>query len=160
MLGLWEEAPLLMLTPSRPCLAAHLRIGIYNGEMVFNRLLGNGWSDLDDFFGRPPLVFLFLFLFLFSSPLCWNSWAWRGWVFTWLVLTGWGIPGCQPPQTDSTFLPPISSSPSHLSPFSSSSPSWLHQLSLGERLIDPLLACWNMGLRNEKIWQPRRFTVM
>ena len=59
----------------------------------------------------------FLLLFVFSSPLCWNSWAWRGWVFTWLVLTGWGIPGCQPPQTDSTFLPPISSSPSHLSPF-------------------------------------------
>ena len=31
----------------------NLRIGIDNGEMVFNRLLVNGWSDLDDFFGRP-----------------------------------------------------------------------------------------------------------
>ena len=31
------------------CLAVNLRIGIYNGEMVFNRLFGNGWSDLDDF---------------------------------------------------------------------------------------------------------------
>ena len=25
--------------------------------MVFNRLLGNGWSDLNDFFGRPPCNF-------------------------------------------------------------------------------------------------------
>ena len=25
--------------------------------MVFNRKLGNGWSDLDDFFGRPPWNF-------------------------------------------------------------------------------------------------------
>ena len=36
------------------CLAANLRIGIYNGEMVFDKLLGNGWSELDEFFGRPP----------------------------------------------------------------------------------------------------------
>ena len=36
MLGLWEEAPLLMLTPSQPCLAANLRIGIYNGEMFLS----------------------------------------------------------------------------------------------------------------------------
>ena len=36
------------------CSAANLRIGIYNGEMVFNRFLGNSWSDLDDFFGRLP----------------------------------------------------------------------------------------------------------
>ena len=35
-------------------LTANLRIGIYNGEIVFNILLGNGWSDLDDLFGRPP----------------------------------------------------------------------------------------------------------
>ena len=27
--------------------------GIYNREMVFNRLLGNGWSDLDDFLAAP-----------------------------------------------------------------------------------------------------------
>ena len=39
------------------CLAANLRIGIYNGGMVFNILLGNGWSDLDDFFGRPQWNF-------------------------------------------------------------------------------------------------------
>ena len=39
------------------CLAANLRIGIYNGEMVFNILFGNCWSDLDDFFGRPPWNF-------------------------------------------------------------------------------------------------------
>ena len=26
----------------------HLQLG-----MILNRLLGNGWSDLDDFFGRP-----------------------------------------------------------------------------------------------------------
>ena len=39
------------------CLAANLWIGIYNGEMVFNRLLGIGWSDLDDFFGRAPWNF-------------------------------------------------------------------------------------------------------
>ena len=32
------------------CFAANLRIGIYNEEIFFNRLLGNGWSDLDDFF--------------------------------------------------------------------------------------------------------------
>ena len=41
------------------CLAANLRIGIYNWEMVFNRLLGNGWLDLDDFLGRPPMEFRF-----------------------------------------------------------------------------------------------------
>ena len=40
------------------CLAANLRIGFYNGEMVFNRLLGIGWSDLDDFFGRPMKFWL------------------------------------------------------------------------------------------------------
>ena len=35
--------------PTHWCLAVYLRIGIYNGEMGFNRLLGlNGWSDLDD----------------------------------------------------------------------------------------------------------------
>ena len=38
-------------------LAANLRICIYNGEIVFNILLGNGWSDLDDLFGRPPSNF-------------------------------------------------------------------------------------------------------
>ena len=32
------------------CCAANLRIVIFNGELVFDRLLGNGWSDLDDFF--------------------------------------------------------------------------------------------------------------
>ena len=32
------------------CLAVNLRIGIYNGEMAFNRLFDDGWSDLDDFF--------------------------------------------------------------------------------------------------------------
>ena len=31
------------------CLTVNLMIGTYNGEMVFNRLLGNGWSILDDF---------------------------------------------------------------------------------------------------------------
>ena len=35
------------------CLTANLIIGTYNGEMVFNRFLGNRWSDFDDFFGRP-----------------------------------------------------------------------------------------------------------
>ena len=39
------------------CLAANLKIGIYNVEMVCNRLLGNGWSDFDDFFVRPPWNF-------------------------------------------------------------------------------------------------------
>ena len=34
------------------CLATNFRIGFYNGEMIFNRALGNGWLDLDDFFGR------------------------------------------------------------------------------------------------------------
>ena len=34
------------------CLAANLRIGIYNGEMVFSRKLCNDWLDLDDFFVR------------------------------------------------------------------------------------------------------------
>ena len=38
-------------------LAANLRIGIYNGEMVLNRLLRNCWSDLDDFFCRPAWNF-------------------------------------------------------------------------------------------------------
>ena len=36
-----------------PSLTANLRIGIYNGEMVFNGLIGNGWWELDDLFGRP-----------------------------------------------------------------------------------------------------------
>ena len=39
------------------CLAANLRICIYNGEMAFNRLLSNGWSGLGDFLGRPPWNF-------------------------------------------------------------------------------------------------------
>ena len=39
------------------CWAWNLWIGIYNGKMVFNRKLGNGWSDLDDLFGRPPWNF-------------------------------------------------------------------------------------------------------
>ena len=25
---------------------------------------------------------------------------------------------------------------------------------------DQLIHCWNMGLRNEKMWQPKRFTLM
>ena len=45
------------------CLAANLRIDIYNGEMVFNRLLGNGWSDLDDLSGRPHEI---------SIPIKWS----------------------------------------------------------------------------------------
>ena len=36
----------------------NLRIGIYNREMVFNRLLGNGWSNLDDFFGRSHEILI------------------------------------------------------------------------------------------------------
>ena len=44
-------------TRGRWCLEANLRIGMFNGELVFNRLPGNGWSDLDDFFGRPPWNF-------------------------------------------------------------------------------------------------------
>ena len=36
------------------CLAANLRICIYNWEIVFNILLGKGWSDLDDFFSADP----------------------------------------------------------------------------------------------------------
>ena len=38
--------------PLHRCLAANLRIGIFNcnGEFVFNRLLGYVWLDLDDFF--------------------------------------------------------------------------------------------------------------
>ena len=44
----------LQLDSSHWCLVSNLKIGIYNGEMFFNRLLGNGWSDLDDFFCRPP----------------------------------------------------------------------------------------------------------
>ena len=43
----------IALEPKHPCLAANLRIGIYNGEMVFNRLLGNGWSDLAVFSANP-----------------------------------------------------------------------------------------------------------
>ena len=38
------------------CLATNLKIVIFNGEMVFNRLLGNGLSKLNDFFGRPPWI--------------------------------------------------------------------------------------------------------
>ena len=42
------------------CLATNFRIGFYNGEMIFNRAHGNGWSDLDYFFGRPmPRAFSF-----------------------------------------------------------------------------------------------------
>ena len=37
-----------------------LRIVIYNWEMVFNRLLGNGWSDLDDFFGGPHEILILM----------------------------------------------------------------------------------------------------
>ena len=37
--------------------------------MIFNSLLGNGWSDLDDFFGRPhvkfrKMVHIFLAIFV------------------------------------------------------------------------------------------------
>ena len=34
-------------------LITNLRIGIFNEEMLFNRLLGNGWPDLDDFSADP-----------------------------------------------------------------------------------------------------------
>ena len=43
-------------------------IGIYNGEMVFNRFLGNSWSDLDDFFGTPPWIFNFDKMVKKSAP--------------------------------------------------------------------------------------------
>ena len=45
--------------PDHWCLAANLRIGIYNGEMFFNRLLDNSWSDLDDVFRQIPMKFQF-----------------------------------------------------------------------------------------------------
>ena len=45
--------------PDHWCLAANLRIGIYNGEMFFNRLLDNSWSDLDDVFRHIPMKFQF-----------------------------------------------------------------------------------------------------
>ena len=48
-----------LLAGPHPCLAANLRIGIYNGETVFNISISNSWSDLDDFFSRPPLNFNF-----------------------------------------------------------------------------------------------------
>ena len=35
------------------CLSKSFRIPIFNGEMVFNRLFGKGWSDLDDFSADP-----------------------------------------------------------------------------------------------------------
>ena len=41
------------MAPQYRCLAANLRIRIFNGEMVFNRLLGHVWSDLDDFLCTP-----------------------------------------------------------------------------------------------------------
>ena len=40
------------------CLARNLRIAIFNGKSVLNRLLSNGWSDLVDFIGRSPCYFL------------------------------------------------------------------------------------------------------
>ena len=45
--------------PPHCCKAWNLWIGIYNGEVVFNRELSNCWSDLDDFFGRPIMKFWF-----------------------------------------------------------------------------------------------------
>ena len=48
----WAYTGLAGSFDAHPCSAANLRIGIYNGEMVFNRLLGNGWSDLSG--GRYP----------------------------------------------------------------------------------------------------------
>ena len=45
------------------CTYAHMvkmvimvEIGIFNGEMVFNRVPGNGWLVLDDFLGRPHVI--------------------------------------------------------------------------------------------------------
>ena len=46
----------IVLNLTHCCKAWNLRIGIYNGKMVFNRKLGNGWSDLDDFFGHEILT--------------------------------------------------------------------------------------------------------
>ena len=45
--------------PDHWCLAANFRIIIYNGEMVFNRLLSNSWPVLDDFFRKTPMKFRF-----------------------------------------------------------------------------------------------------
>ena len=39
--------------PHHPCLATNLRISIYIGKMVHKRLLGSGWSDVDNLFGGP-----------------------------------------------------------------------------------------------------------
>ena len=51
-----------------PCLDSNLRIGIYNGEMFFNRSLGNGWWDLGDFW-QTPMKFQFWFNGEKTSPL-------------------------------------------------------------------------------------------
>ena len=54
---------------------ANLRISIFNGEMVFNRLLGNGWSDLDDFFlpfcNSVPLIQILILINHLASSVVW-----------------------------------------------------------------------------------------
>ena len=55
--------------PDHWCLAANLRIGIYNGEMFFNRLLDNSWLDLDDVFRQIPMKFQFWWNSEKISPL-------------------------------------------------------------------------------------------
>ena len=47
----------------------NLRIGIYNREMVFNRLLGNGWPDLYDSFWHTSVKFRFWWNAKKISPL-------------------------------------------------------------------------------------------
>ena len=42
------------------CLATNLRIGIFNLEMLFNKLLGNGWPDLDDFSADPHEILILI----------------------------------------------------------------------------------------------------
>ena len=50
---IFRGSPLVLAVSGHSHFAITVGIGIYNGEMVSNRLLSNGWLGLDDFFGRP-----------------------------------------------------------------------------------------------------------
>ena len=51
----FDQQPTFSISETSHCgLRRHLKIVNFNGKSVFNRLLGNGWSNLNETKGRPP----------------------------------------------------------------------------------------------------------
>ena len=63
---IFRGSPLVLAVSGHSHFAITVGIGIYNGEMVSNRLLSNGWLGLDDFFEKG-------FLTGYSATVGWVS---------------------------------------------------------------------------------------